>query len=94
MIYLLIIFNSFLSYLILYFWYRYKNWTLERSTIVRVLIGSNVALVISLYIFSSLFPNNTFRDLFDPDHYSNLLGHNHRYINEIGEAVFSSEPPF
>ena len=94
MIYLLILFNSILTYILLYLYYRYKGWDLERSLVVRVLIGSNLILTIILYLFSNLFPNNTFRDLFDPDHYNEIVGNNHRYINEIGEAVFSSDPPF
>lgn len=94
MIYLLVLLNCFLTYLVLYCYYRYKSYDLDKFTIIRVLLGSNLVLIITLYLFSSLFPNNTFRDLFNADHYNELLGTNHRYINEIGESVFSSEPPF
>lgn len=94
MIYLLLLFNSLFTYIILYVYYRYKALELDKSIVIRTLIGSNLVLMVSLYLFSTFFPNNTFRDLFDADHYNEVLGTNHRYINEIGESVFSSEPPF
>lgn len=78
----------------LWLYYRYKGEKLTRNTIIRVLIGSNIIMTIVLYLFAQLFPNNTFRDLLDPDHYNELVGNNQRYIGEIGESVFSGAPQF
>ena len=94
MIYLVIILNTILTYLILYVYYKYKGWILTNSVAVKLLFASNFILTFTLYVFSNLFPNNSLRDLFDPDHYKDIIGNNHRYVNEIGESVFSSEPPF
>ena len=94
MIYLFIIFNSILVYLTLWLYHRYKGEPLQRKTVILILTGSNIILTAVFYLFAQLFPNNTFRDLFDPDHYNEILGNNQRYIGEIGESVFSGAPQF
>ena len=94
MIYLLLILNSILTYLLVYLYHKSKEIPLERKTGFKFVLLNNAVLLITMYIFYRLFPNNYFSDLFDPNHYAMIIGSNHRYIAEIGESVFSSEPPF
>lgn len=94
MIYLLIIINSILTYSVIYFYYKFKDWVLDRKIAFKIIILNNILLLLSSYIFYRLFPNNCFGDLFDPNQYFNIINNNQRFINTIGETVFSSEPPF
>ena len=94
MIYLLIIINSIITYIMVYFYHKFKELELNKKTAFKIVLLNNLVLLISSYIFYQLFPNNCFGDLFDPNHYASVIGNNHRYINQIGETVFSSEPPF
>ena len=94
MIYLLIILNSLLTYLTVYFYHKFKEITMERKHVFKIIILSNAVLLISMYIFYKIFPNNHFSDLFDPSYYATIVGNNRRYINDIGESVFSGAPPF
>ena len=94
MFYLLVIVNSILTYIILYLYYKFKELPLDRKTAFKLILFNNVALLITMYLFYRIFPNNYLSDLFDPNHYATIIGNSHRYINEIGESVFASEPPF
>lgn len=94
MIYIGLIITSLLSLLMLFVYSKYKKLRMDRKTVIKTLIFSNLIVFTTLYLLQLINPNQTLRDLFQPELHQEILGGSNRYINEIGETVFSSAPPF
>jgi len=99
MIYLVLILNSIITYFAIYIYDKFKrgknpNSRMSNKDILILVLLSNAILIALMYIIYKFFPHHCFNDLFDPQHHTFNISSNQRYIQEIGESVFSGEPPF